>query len=56
MKLLFVLTYLANIGITLVSLVILPARMATHFGSGGMADGWASNHTIKRTHEDPHEE
>ena len=45
MKLFFLLTYLANIGITLVSLVILPARMATHFGSGGMADGWASSQT-----------
>jgi uncharacterized membrane protein len=35
--------FIANVAVTLVSLAVLPERVATHFGAGGMADGWASN-------------
>ena len=41
MKILFVLTFLANIGLTWGSLAVLPPRVAVHFGPGGMADNWA---------------
>ena len=38
-----ILAFLANVALTLLSLAILPDRVATHFGFGGMADGWGSN-------------
>lgn len=42
MKALFILMFLANVAVTLVSLVLLPDRVAIHFGLRGVADGWAS--------------
>jgi hypothetical protein len=33
--------YLSNVVLTLALLLILPARIAVHFGPGGAADGWA---------------
>lgn len=44
MRTLFILAFIANVAVTLLSLAILPARVATHFGLGGMADGWGSNY------------
>jgi hypothetical protein len=41
----FVLGFLANLILTLLSLVVLPDRVAIHFGFGGQPDGWASNLT-----------
>ena len=41
MKLLFILTFIANVVLTLISLAMLPDRVAIHFGADGMADGWA---------------
>ena len=37
--------FLANIALGLISLVVLPAEVAIHFGLGGEADGWASRET-----------
>jgi uncharacterized membrane protein len=45
MRNLFIVTFLANVMLSLVSLAILPDRVAIHFGSGGAPDGWASNQT-----------
>jgi uncharacterized membrane protein len=45
MRNLFIVTFLANVMLSLVSLVILPDRVAIHFGSGGVPDGWASKQT-----------
>ncbi len=36
--------FIANVALTLVSLVILPARVASHFGIDGVANGWAENY------------
>jgi uncharacterized membrane protein len=44
MRVLFILMFVANIVLTVVSVVVLPERVATHFGADGMADGWAPNH------------
>jgi uncharacterized membrane protein len=41
----FLLSFLANVLLALVSLAILPDRVAVHFGLGGTPDGWASNLT-----------
>jgi uncharacterized membrane protein len=48
MRNLFIASFLANVVLSLVSLAILPDRVAIHFGSGGAPDGWASNltHTL----------
>jgi uncharacterized membrane protein len=43
MRNLFILMLVANVGVTLVSLVVLPDRVAIHFGADGVANGWASN-------------
>ena len=41
----FLLCYVANVILAVVSLAILPERVAIHFGWGGMPDNWASNLT-----------
>lgn len=43
MKMLFMLTFIANVALTLLSVVVLPDRVAIHFGVHGTANGWASN-------------
>ena len=40
---LFIMSFLANVALALVSLAVLPPRVAIHFGRGGLANGWASN-------------
>lgn len=42
MRRVFLLAYLANLILALVSYVLLPERVAIHFAWGGAADGWAS--------------
>jgi len=42
---LFIASFIINVLLTLGSAAVLPARVAIHFGRGGMADGWASNTT-----------
>ncbi|MGE5155528.1 MAG: DUF1648 domain-containing protein [Bdellovibrio bacteriovorus] len=42
MRTAFILSFLANVALSLLSLAVLPARVAIHFGPGGAADGWAS--------------
>ena len=37
------LSFLANVALALVSLTILPERVAIHFGQGGEPNGWALN-------------
>lgn len=39
----FILCYVANVILALVSLAILPERVAIHFVWGGMPDNWASS-------------
>ena len=39
----FLLCYVANVILAVVSLAILPERVAIHFGWGGMPDNWASS-------------
>ena len=34
--------FVANLALTLVSLLMLPDHVAIHFGAGGLPDGWAS--------------
>ena len=41
----FIASYAANVILALASLAILPARVAIHFGWGGMPDNWASRLT-----------
>lgn len=43
MRTAFILSYLANIILSLMSWAILPQWAAIHFGPGGAPDGWASN-------------
>lgn len=42
MRLFFIIAFLANLAVTLVSLVVLPDRVAIHFGPGGVPNGWIS--------------
>jgi len=42
MRIVFIFSFLANIALALASLIILPERVAIHFSTGGMPDGWAS--------------
>ena len=44
MRKLFILTFFANVVVTLISLAVLPDRLAVHFGADGMANGWAPNY------------
>ena len=44
MRAVFILLFAANVILSLVSLVLLPPRVAIHFGFGGMADSWAPSH------------
>ena len=44
MRLLFILLFIANLAVTLISMVVLPDRVAIHFGADGMANGWAPNY------------
>jgi uncharacterized membrane protein len=39
----FILSFLANVLLSLASLAILPEHVAVHFGLGGAPDGWASS-------------
>jgi len=41
---LFILTFVANVVVTLISLAVLPSRVAIHYGANGMANGWAPNY------------
>ena len=43
MRVAFITSFLANVMVTLVSLLILPERVAIHFGLGGLPDSWAPN-------------
>ena len=43
MRMVFILMFLVNVAVTLVSLAVLPARVAIHFGADGVADGWGTN-------------
>lgn len=45
MRAALVLSFLSNLILSLVSLSILPDRIAIHFGPGGAPNGWASNLT-----------
>lgn len=40
----FILVFIANLLLSLVSLVLLPSRVAIHFGLGGMANNWAPSY------------
>lgn len=44
-RIVFVASFVANVMLALVSLAILPERVAIHFGWGGMPDQWASKET-----------
>ncbi|MGZ3512513.1 MAG: hypothetical protein ACXU93_01070 [Thermodesulfobacteriota bacterium] len=41
MRRVFILVFVSNVVLSLFSLVLLPSRVAIHFGVGGMANGWA---------------
>ena len=43
MRNLLIVSFLANVVLTVVSLLVLPSEVAIHFGMGGMPDSWASN-------------
>jgi len=44
MRRVFILVFVANVVLSLFSLVLLPPRVAIHFGFGGMADNWAPSY------------
>lgn len=43
MEILFKLMFAANLAVTLVSLVVMPSRIAVHFGPDGTANAWGSS-------------
>ena len=43
-RLLFIITFIANIVLIIISLIILPSRVAIHFGLYGMPDNWAPSY------------
>ena len=47
-KSLFVMIFIGNILLAVLSLIVLPERVAIHFGGGGLPDSWSSKyfHTI----------
>jgi uncharacterized membrane protein len=40
----FILVFIANVVLSLISLILLPSRVAIHFGLGGMGDNWVSSY------------
>ncbi len=40
----FILVFIANVVLSLVSLILLPSHVAIHFGPGGMANNWAPSY------------
>ncbi|MFA7231563.1 MAG: DUF1648 domain-containing protein [Victivallaceae bacterium] len=44
MRVLFFMVFAANVVLGVTSLFLLPARVAIHFGAGGVANGWGSNY------------
>jgi len=40
----FILVFIANVVLSLVSLILLPSRVAIHFGLGGMGDNWVPSY------------
>ena len=42
MRGMFLFFFLANIMVTVIGYFMMPHRMATHFGGGGVANGWTS--------------
>ena len=45
MRAVLILLFVANVVLSLVSLVLLPPRVAIHFGLGGTADSWAPSYS-----------
>jgi uncharacterized membrane protein len=43
MRTIFILSFLANVVLVLLSVIILPERVAVHFGPDGVPDHWAPN-------------
>jgi len=43
MRKLFITIFLANVALTILAPLVLPARVAIHFGIGGHPDSWASS-------------
>jgi len=44
MRKFFILAFIANMALTLISFFVLPSQVAIHFGLNGMADGWAPSY------------
>ena len=44
MRILYFLTFIANLGLTLLASAMLPTKVACHFGINGAADGWMNNY------------
>jgi len=44
MRILFIIAFIANVALSMMSLVVLPSRVAIHFGVGGMANNWAPSY------------
>lgn len=44
MRTVFTLSYLANLALAVASYLILPERVATHFGAGGVPNNWGTSH------------
>lgn len=44
MRVTFIISFVANVVLALISLVILPAKVAIHFGPGGMPNNWVPSY------------
>lgn len=44
MRAAFILSFVANLVLTVISLFLMPATAAVHFGSGGKPNGWAPSY------------